>query len=259
MTGPGIDQGWDSHTALVEGRWIHRRPRRADVAVRLRRETTFLPWLADRLPLAVPRPELVRTDPLEVRHALVPGEGTEDPVAEHGAALGAFLRALHTTPVAAAVERGLTDGATARADLASAVEGFRSQVLPRLDASYRARGAELLEEVLAAPADTVVHGDLGPEHVLSEGSRLTGVIDFTDAHVGDAAVDLAWALYGTSAPCAAALAQAYGGVSADLRRRALAWHRLGPWFEVVHCLRLGRAEEVGSGLAGVRARLDEVG
>lgn len=40
--------------------------------------------------------------------------------------------------------------------------------------------------------------DLGPGHLLAQDGALTGVIDFGDAHIGDPAVDLAWALNGTS-------------------------------------------------------------
>jgi hypothetical protein len=40
-----------------------------------------------------------------------------------------------------------------------------------------------------------------------------------------------------------------------LRRRALFYHRLGPWFEVHYGDFTGRPEWVRSGLAGVRSRL----
>ncbi|MGV9677832.1 phosphotransferase [Nocardia sp. NPDC003482] len=112
----------------------------------------------------------------------------------------------------------------------------------------------MLDAIPGLPADTVVHGDLGPDHVLVEGDRLTGVIDFGDAHVGDPAIDLAWALYGTPAPFRHALAESYG-VTPEERERALLWHRLGPWFEVVHGRMIADDNLIRGGLAGVLARL----
>jgi aminoglycoside phosphotransferase (APT) family kinase protein len=35
----------------------------------------------------------------------------------------------------------------------------------------------------------LIHGDLGAEHVLVDGDRITGVIDWGDAAIGDPAVD----------------------------------------------------------------------
>ncbi|MFC6847283.1 phosphotransferase [Streptomyces caelestis] len=56
----------------------------------------------------------------------------------------------------------------------------------------------MLKAVGTLPAEALVHGDLGPGHLLAQDGALTGVIDFGDAHIGDPAVDLAWALNGTS-------------------------------------------------------------
>lgn len=63
--------------------------------------------------------------------------------------------------------------------------------------------------------------------------RVSGVIDFGDTHLGDAANDLAWPLFGAPVDFADAIAAAYGPTD-DLRRRALVWHQLGPWYEVTH-------------------------
>ncbi|RCV47552.1 aminoglycoside phosphotransferase [Marinitenerispora sediminis] len=250
-----LTEGWDSAATLVGGRWIERRPRHPAAADRLRMETRVMPWLAPRLPLAVPRPHLLRAAPLVVRHALVPGAPTERPTAAHARQLGTFLRVLHATDAAAAVDRGLPDAPATVLDRTETVCRFRAAVLPLLPADLRDPARELLAGVAECPADTVVHGDLGPEHVLADDSGLTGVIDFSDAHVGDPAIDLAWALFGTPAEFAAALADAYA-VSPGLRERALLWHRLGPWYEVLHGVENDRPADVRSGLDGVMRRLD---
>lgn len=100
----------------------------------------------------------------------------------------------------------------------------------------------------------LLHADLGPEHVLCRDGRVVGVIDWSDARVGDAALDLAWCLNGTPTEIADAAAGTYG-VDAELRERSLFYHRLGPWYEVIYGLETGQHRFVASGVEGVRARL----
>lgn len=245
-----IEQGWDSIAELVDGVWLERRPRRPAVAEGLRRECRLMPWLAPQLPLAVPIPHIQREDPLVVRHALVPGEPVATPTAAHGRSLGTFLRALHDVPVEDAVAHGLAPAD----DLQTTAARLRSTVLPMVDEAHRAAASTLLDALSATPADTVVHGDLGPEHVLGIDDTLSRVIDFTDAQLGDAALDLAWALHGTPPAFASALDTAYWPTR-DQRDRALLWHQLGPWHAVEHGLHVDDRDEVRSGLDGLIRRL----
>jgi aminoglycoside phosphotransferase len=241
----------------VDGRWVDRRPRRPETAARLRTETRLMPWLARRLPLPVPVPHVRSETPLVVRHELVPGEPLAEPGATHGRRLGTFLRALHDCPVDDAVRHGLPAASDAAAEHAATLDDFRLRVVPLVPAEHRGTAVALLDELREPPGDTVVHGDLGPEHVLVRDGALAGVIDFGDAHTGDAAIDLAWALHGTPAAFAEALSTAYGVLDAQ-RRRALAWHRLGPWYEVTHGLDLDDPDTVRNGLAGLVSRLPGV-
>jgi hypothetical protein len=127
------------------------------------------------------------------------------------------------------------------------VERFRAEV--RVPG-----GEELLAKISSLPADTLVHGDLGPEHVLGQDGVLTGVIDFGDLHVGDAAIDLAWALHCTPPEFANSLAETYG-VTDAVRERALIWHQLGPWHEVLYGNDIGDPSVAANGLNGVLERL----
>lgn len=249
-----IEAGWDSHVQLVDGRFIERGPRRPDVAGKLRMEVAVMGWLAPQLPLAVPVPVLVQDDPLRIRHELVPGAPVERLGAAAGTALGGFVRALHDIDVAGAVSHGLQAPSDASGMRAHEVARFRTAVMPLLPPDRHAAATALLDAMLQAPTDTVVHGDLGPEHVLADGDRLSGVIDFSDAHVGDPAVDLAWALHTDDPEFNRAFAAAYGP-GADVVARSVLWHRLGPWYEVTHGFDLQDRGFVASGLAGVLARL----
>ncbi|MFF2550224.1 phosphotransferase [Nocardia sp. NPDC058058] len=248
-----FDGGWDSRAVLVDG-WVERRPRRPEVGAQLRREARLMPWLAPQLPLPVPVTGVVSDEPLIVRHRLVPGSELTEPASHHGRALGEFLRALHGVSATDAVLHGLPPQAHTRSERAADIHRFRTEVVPLLPAAHRDSARTLLDAAAELPTDTVVHGDLGPEHVLADEETLSGIIDFGDAQVGDAAIDLAWALFGTPPEFADAVARTYG-VTARLRARALIWHRLGPWHEVIHGLDIDDPAVIEDGLAGVLARL----
>lgn len=251
MSHGDFDGGWDSLARLVDGRWVERRPRRPEVAAQLRRETRLMPWLAPRLPLPVPVPEVVSDEPLVVRHALVPGEPLTRPGhgRAHGRELGLFLRALHDCPADEATRLGVPTRPPG-----DAVPRFEADVVPLLPARRRETAHELLAAARRLTGGTLVHGDLGPDHVLTADGVLTGVIDFGDVHLGDPALDLAWALHDTAPAFAAAVADAYG-VTEDQRARALTWHRLGPWHHVTFGLDHDDPVITRDGLLGVLARL----
>ncbi|MFF7787989.1 phosphotransferase [Streptomyces sp. NPDC007991] len=243
---------------MVDGRWVERRPRRPDVERQLRTETRPPPWLAPQLPLAVPVPvpvpHIVSDDPLTVRHFMVPGEPLEELDASQGRTLGLFLWALHRAAAGEAVRRGVPPAREVLQERAWLADDFRTRHLPLLPPDRHDPAAALLEAVSALPADALVHGDPGPEHLLAQDGALTGVIDFGDAHIGDHAIDLAWALNGSSPAFAAAY-----GAQAALRERSRIWHCLGPWYEVAHGLDTGDQDTVRSGLNGVLDRLPGIG
>jgi aminoglycoside phosphotransferase (APT) family kinase protein len=251
-----VETGWDSAVVEVDGEWIFRFPRRPEVVDWIRTEVALLPELAPRLPAPIPRFEFVALEPpVFVGYRKLAGEPLAHGArsAALGAGLGELLRALHSFPVDRA--RALT-GRDGRAERRVTVARFRASVLPLLDEPERSRGEELLDAALALPFEpALVHGDLGPEHVLHRGHDLTGVIDWSDAHMDDPAIDLAWPLHGTSAAFAAALLSAYAPADAGLTERALVFHRLGPWHEALYGLEERRPELVASGLEGIRARL----
>jgi aminoglycoside phosphotransferase (APT) family kinase protein len=249
-----IDDGWDSLVYEVNGEWIFRFPRRAEVERWLEVELTLLPELAGSLPVAVPRPELVaRNGLLCVGYRKLPGEPATIVDDRIGADLAAFLRALHGFPAERARDLGVPsfEPAMWRARFADLSDDFRRRALPLLAADERTRAEVLFAEIDGLRFEPVlVHADLGPEHVLVRNGRVTGVIDWSDVRVGDPALDLAWPLH--AAP--AAVARAYP-VDEEARRRALFYHRFAPWYEVTYGLDTGRDDVVARGLAGVRDRL----
>lgn len=246
-----FDNGWDARAVLIDGEWVDRTPRRPEVEAPLKRETVLLPWLAPQLPLPVPAPVVVRAVPLTVRHRLIEGVPCQGVAVEHGKAVGLFLRALHAVPVSEARQRGVPDWQPV------AWDRFEQEVVPMIAAAERGLvqpATQLLERCAHAPRVSLIHADLGPAHIRVAGGAVTGIIDWTDACIGDPALDLAWVLYGARPAFAEAVKAAYGA-NHDLVRRAHDWHLLGPWHEVTYGLDLDNPEYISSGLAGVITRL----
>ena len=214
-----------------------------------------MPWLAPRLPLAVPVPRVVSEEPLTVRHALIPGDACPGSSPAQGRAMGSFLRALHSVDAEGAVRAGARDAATSYAEAQAIRDRMAVDVLPLLPLALLAEGEALLRRMSAPPPDPrLVHGDLGPQHIRVVGDVVTGVIDWGDCGVGDPALDLAWTRYGAQPAFAAALEAAYSP-DAALLARGLDWHLLGPWHEVIYGLDTDQPAYVDSGVAGAVTRL----
>lgn len=254
-----IEDGWDSLVLEVAGEYVFRFPRRPEVQEWVEREIRLLPELGELLPVAVPRFELVARNGLLCvgYRKLVGTPAGVDLDARAGQDLGRFLSALHRFPVERA--RRLDVPYFAPDAWRERFECFcgdlRQRVLPLLSRGERERAEGLFAGVAGLDFEPVlVHGDLGPEHVLCTDGRVTGVIDWSDARVGDPALDLAWCLNRTSGAVAGALIETYG-VDRKARERSLLYHRLGPWHEVVYGLESDRPRFVRSGIDGIRRRL----
>jgi aminoglycoside phosphotransferase (APT) family kinase protein len=255
-----IEEGWDSLVLDVDDQWIVRVPRREPVRECLAFELRLLPELAPALPVAVPRFEHVAEDLRAVAYRKLPGEPVDVGRTPVAASLGRFLSALHAFPVEQARGLGVpSDDLGWRERYESFARGLLGRVGPMLG-DDRARAEAMLADFLDDPANFVfeprlLHADLGPAHVLARGHELTGIIDWSDARVGDPALDLAWALYGTPPAFAYAVLETYGSDDVSLARRALFFHRLGPWYELHYGVHFHQPAYVESGLAGVRGRL----
>jgi aminoglycoside phosphotransferase (APT) family kinase protein len=259
-----IGQGWDSDAFEVNGEWIFRFPPRPETEAALRKEAALLPELAPALPLPVPVPEIVaRNEVSFVGHRKLEGQALR--VVRPGLAeqLAGFLSALHSFPVARAAQ--LLVPVPAACDAVEREREFAQRcelhVFPLLGRAERATARAMFEDYFAAASNlefetVLIHADLGPEHILCRDDEVSGVIDWSDARVGDAALDFAWLLFGLDVAFAEELLERYAGSRDDtLRERALFYHRLGPWHEVLYGLERGGRAYVQSGLDGVRRRL----
>ena len=236
-----IDEGYDFEVVIVDDEWVFRFPRRSGVEEALEREIVLLPAIAPALPVDVPSFEHLSRDPLFVGYPLIRGEPLVD---EDADGVRAFLEALHAF-----------DATGLPVQRPHWVDAYRDQcaeferlVFPLLSKERRHQAVRLFgeAETLVNFEPALLHADLGPAHLLVRDGHLAGVIDWSDACVGDPALDYAWLLNGPFADW---------DVDTDLRRRARFYHRLGPWYEAHYGLFTNRPTHTMRGLAGIENRL----
>ena len=230
--------GWDNTAYLVNDAHVVRFPRRQIAVALLEAEARLLPWIAGRVPLPVPVPSLhgqpsarFRWPFLGYGHLagttacrLALGDAERAAVAP---ALGTFLAALHALPVSEARRLGAGGDTIGRLDLRTKVPRAHAY-LDGLGDAVSAADAAAARALLAAaatiaapPSEALVHGDLYARHLLLDArTRLCGVIDWGDVHVGHPAVDLSVAIGFLPPAARPAFVHAYGPIDAETWRLA---------------------------------------
>ncbi len=261
--------GLDNLVLDVAGEWIVRLPRRANIEQHFAAEMALLAELADMLSVPVPRPQLSPNNLARaVRYRKLPGTRLDEHLdGPHrlvlASRLGRFLGELHDFPTSQAREFGV------RAyDPPSWLEQFRifyanarRWAFPLLNPRERKQAADLIESYVVDDAKlsftpSLMHGDLAPEHVLCNTAGLiTGVIDWTDARIGDPAVDLAWLVHGTDNEFASAVLGSYPANDPAMVERARFYYQVVPWHVLIFGVEERQTELIESGLAEVRERL----
>ncbi|GAA1299464.1 phosphotransferase [Pseudonocardia xinjiangensis] len=198
-----VDGGWDNQQWRLGDELAVRLPRTERAPALLHTEQTWLPVLANRLPLPTPVPVRIGRPSSLFEHTWtiarwVPGDPADRaPITRIDAAeiLAEFLRALHDQAPADAPAnptRGMP-----LAEMQKGVDGGFDVIA---DHPSVGRAREVWEEAVAAPvwhgAPLWLHGDLHPANVVVRDGMLAGVIDFGDMCAGDPATDLsaAWIL-----------------------------------------------------------------
>lgn len=228
-----LAEGWDNAVWVANERWAFRFPRRAIAVPGVEREMSTLPLLAPSLPAPIPTPVFFGR-PADsypwpfFGSALLPGREVSDAGLDDDARvaialeLAAFLRRLH----ALVPPPDLPVDPNGRADMPFRVSRMRKE-LAELERrglwqppAHVERWLEQAERLPAPTRTTLAHGDLHFRHVLVDGVRLSGVIDWGDLCRADPAIDLL--LFWSFVPPAArpAVLRTYGPITEEQRLRA---------------------------------------
>jgi aminoglycoside phosphotransferase (APT) family kinase protein len=198
-----IPGGWAYWTFDVDGTRIVRFPRNEKIATATERELALLPELARSLRFAVPVPEAVGQwdDKPFFVYQRISGSAVDPQRCgrEVLSQVAAMLDAIHAFDV---------DRAAALLGAGPPKEAWRryferlwpdvvAHALPVMSPALAHRVehefGEFLSRVDEVPC-CLIHNDLGTEHILVDGSRLVGMIDFESAWIGDPLVDF-WPLW----------------------------------------------------------------
>ncbi|MFD4639710.1 phosphotransferase [Lentzea sp. NPDC058436] len=195
--GTHLARGTFNDAVVLPGKWVARFPRR-DLADARRRARALVHIARLDLPFAVPEVVEDRLDlPLGQAHVIVsylPGEQAETASDEAVRDVLDALAAQRPSPELVA----LLDEPLHHAGGERTAEAITELVFPLLDADERAQASEVLQRFAALPEVTgFVHGDLAPVNLRWHNGKISGVIDWDFACLGDPALDAAaFANYG---------------------------------------------------------------
>lgn len=225
------------HTAFgVGGRAVVRFALAREDAGALEREAALTAALAPLLDLAVPdfrwlAPPALGDTPAMGGYPRLPGVPAltwDGPLSTRacGVPLGAALAVLHGLDTARFARMGVPR------DLDPSLADWRDEAFGELDlvgasGTVTDDEAARLEVLLSAPVSAagvtarLLHGDLAAEHVLLDAAGVpVGLIDWSDACLGDPARDLGGLLHWGGEPLLDAALTAYGPVAPEVRDRA---------------------------------------
>jgi len=200
-----IDHGDDNLVVMLDGDWIVRFPRTDEYRGRFAAELNLLAKLAPLSPVPVPQYVHVAEGQAFGAYRRIQGrEMTPAAFAAMAAAdqrsllssLASFLSTLHALPAETILQ---PDGTIARtwsgAQFAGLYRSTRRAEIARTVSPKALARFDAFHDALAILQPGVVrlaHDDLSDDHILVDGSRLAGIIDFSDAAFGDPVIDFAW-------------------------------------------------------------------
>lgn len=185
-------------------RWVLRKPRREDLAEQIQREARILQFLKTHLKFEIPdwkfaSTELIAYPMLKDPPALLVDTATYDLTWNIEVGSESFTRSfakavfqLHQIPTEQAIAAGLPGGdiQSVRSQLRSEIQTVKRElgVSERLEQRWQ---AWLADDSYWPQNSSVIHGDLYAGHTMvSPSEEVTGMIDWSEAAVGDPTTDL---------------------------------------------------------------------
>jgi macrolide phosphotransferase len=245
-------------------RWVLRIPRRADIFSQIERESKILEFVKSRVGVQVPdwqicTPELVAypmlTDPTAITfdtqtYSVTWNINKDSEVYIESLALA--LANLHSSNVGEAVAAGITNNTSecSRKSLLADIERVKNQIGMghELEAQWK---SWISNDSIWPDFSVLTHGDLYAGHITADASsRVTGIIDWSEAQVADPAIDFAGhlAVFGVESLHAliSAYARAGGKTWPSMIEQISARHGASPLRYAVFALDSNNADHIAS-------------
>jgi aminoglycoside 2''-phosphotransferase len=194
---------------LVNHEWVFRFAKHAAALQSLKKEYCLLPQIAGLVTLEIPLPEIVsfETGKTFSAYRFLAGDSLSPEVylslgAEErtrcARQVAGFLNQLHSVEITLARDCGVgvCDYVSQYSALLEEARGHLFEMLAEPERLFieAALGDYLASDNAVNFQPALLHGDLSPEHLIfdEEKSAVSGVIDFGDVMIGDAAWDLLW-------------------------------------------------------------------
>jgi aminoglycoside 2''-phosphotransferase len=232
------DFGEDHAVVLLDERWVFRFPRSLAAAAFGVTERRLLARLNAASPIATPRYQHVSRAGDFAGYPMIGGVELTEAVfaalpqatqAQILSQIGSFLQVLHALPAALVARDDAQAPIEHAAWFAERYGERRGRLAPALGAALLIAVDRFYDAFPAAVATTetaVIHRDFSEDHILLDphGQRLAGVIDFSDAALGDPAFDFAflWS-YGRWAPAQALRSYSASADASGIITRSLWW------------------------------------
>ncbi|MFD1864260.1 phosphotransferase family protein [Planococcus chinensis] len=245
--------GWDNDVYIADGRWAFRFPKNSEVQKHVAAEIGVLEGLkkSGEPVLKVPayQPWYGSDGNLVcVSYEFIEGRtfsgNIQEQSEENARKLGLFLRQLHRIEAPA----GLA-GHRNKAYWEEFRVRVEDKLLPKLSAPDQLAVQSVFSEFLASynneDGQCLLHGDLTASNIICQGGEVIGIIDFTDAHIGDPAFDFAGIYWACGPRFTRQVLRFYGGTQqTELFNRVRQFYGLQPVFhELLHAMELGSTQD----------------
>lgn len=204
-----INQGQNSYVAVINDEFVFKFPRYNQVIEELKKESIFLKKISGYITLDIPLPyfssfesnevggvfigyEMIKGVPLE-RELLYKLGNKHEVVAQ----IADFLKELHGLPVG-----NFNDGFMEKRDgyeyWSNMFVKIRENIFPHIREDAKEHISKTFHKFLDDGENfmyepVIIHGDLGSSNIIfdTEKERVSGIIDFGQASIGDPAIDIA--------------------------------------------------------------------
>ena len=200
-----IGHGDDNLVVVLDGEWIARFSRNDEYRGRFAAELNLLDKLAPLSPIPLPHYAYVSEERdfgiyrKILGREMRPAVFAAMPPSEQRmvlSSLASFLSTLHALPAETIAQ---ADGTIARTwsgnQFAALYRDVRRAEIARTVSPKTLARFDAFHDALATlqpGAARLAHDDLSDDHILVDGPRLAGIIDFSDAAYGDPVIDFAW-------------------------------------------------------------------